>query len=68
MITQSVRRKNDKVEIKFEINKELECKQLLQLKLEGNYNILNNNNNNTNSVETIVKMAVMLLDNKNNNK
>ena len=29
MITESLGRKNDKVEIKFEIYKELECKQLL---------------------------------------
>ena len=40
------------MEIKFEINKKLECKQLLLLKLEGNYNILNDNNsNNRNNTE-----------------
>ena len=40
------------MEIKFEISKELECKQLLWSKLEGNYNSnsgSNNNNNNNNS-------------------
>ena len=37
------------MEIKFEINKELRCKQLLLSKLEGNYNILNNNNNKRNN-------------------
>ena len=40
MITLNMGRKNDIVEIKFEVNKELECK------LEGNYNIFNNNNSN----------------------
>ena len=68
MITQSLGRKNDKVGIKFEINKELECKQLLWLKLEGNYNILPNNNSDRNSRETIVKMKVMLMNNNKNSK
>ena len=40
------------MEIKFEFNKELRCKQLLLQKFEGNYNILNNNNsNNRNNTE-----------------
>ena len=39
------------MEIKFEINKKLGCRQLLLLKLEGNYNILNNNNSNNNNTE-----------------
>ena len=34
------------MEIKFETNKELQCKQLLWQILEGNFNILNNNNSN----------------------
>ena len=36
------------MKIKFEINKELECKYVLWQKLEGNYNILNITNNSKN--------------------
>ena len=51
----------------FEINKELECKQLLWEKLEGKklvYDILNNNDS---IIEIIVKMIAMLM-NKDNDK
>ena len=54
MISHSLGRKtNSKMAIKFEINKELECEELIWEKLEGNHIILNNDvSNNRNDSET----------------
>ena len=51
-MTQSQQEIDDKMEIKFEINKELGCKQLLLQKLEGNDNTSNNSNNSNNRNNT----------------
>ena len=54
MISHSLGRKtNSKMAIKFEINKEWECEELIWEKLEGNHIILNNDvSNNRNDSET----------------